>query len=201
MKKPSEDLQRAMSETAATMKPSEDKVDRLRIKAIEARDLDFEISSLEEKLEDLKHTRTVMLTEELPLMMDEVKFTSITLEATGNLPAVKLSLKPYYSANISVKWDDEKRAVAFKWLDDHAAGDLIKTTVEVAFSKEERHKALAVVKLLKAKGIDADVNEKVHPATLTAWVKESVEHGEMLPLDVIGATVGRVVKIEDPRKK
>jgi hypothetical protein len=183
----------------------EDKLDLLRSKAMEVRETDQFINNLEWKLEQQKEKRTKLLREELPALMDEMHVPSITIDAQGNLPAVKLTVKPFYSANVSAKWEPERRAQAYRWLEDHDAGDLIKTTIEISFPRELRSKALELVQMLKTlndTGIaSVSVDERIHAGTLTAWLKESVEAGgDLPPLDVIGGSVGRVVKIEDVKK-
>jgi hypothetical protein len=42
-----------------------------------------------------------------------------------------------------------------------------------------------------------DVRRDVHWKTLTAFVKEQVRQGSPLPLETLGATVGKVVKIKE----
>jgi len=200
MREPSEELLRAMTDAAAKDSVTEDRLHHLIMKATEVRDLEKEISDLERRMDDLKATRHALLTSTLPQMMDQIGVSTITVEASGNLPSCKFTVRPYYSANISAKWPQSRRSDAYAWLDGHGAGDLIKTTVEAAFPREERSKAIETARLLQDSGANVTVDERVHSGTLTSWLRETVETGgDLPPLDVIGGAVGRIVKIEEAK--
>jgi hypothetical protein len=197
MSNPSPELLRAMNSHNATA--PQDKLDALRSKAVEVREVEANIEAFENHLARMKEKRTKLLREELPQLMDEARVPSITLEAEGNYPSFKLSVKAFYSANVSMKWEEERRKQAYAWLEANGAGDLIKTTVEVAFPREERAEAVRIASMLmELDSAHVTIDERIHPATLTAWLKESVEAGDdMPPLDLIGGTVARVVKIDE----
>lgn len=198
-KVPSEELLRAMESSAANA-PDKDRLEELRARALDVRAVESHIADLEKQLEHLKHNRTSLLREILPEMMDAIKVGEITVAAEGNYPAMKFSVKPFYSANISAKWEPQRKDKAFAWLETHGAGDLIKTTIEVTIPREDRQKAKVILDMLKNFKVPVSANEKVHSATLTSWLKETVEAGGSLPpLDLIGAAVGRLVKIEEKK--
>jgi len=172
-----------------------DRLSRLRAKADEARDLELQISQAEERLREMKTRRNVVLREELVDAMQEAGMTEMTLAAAGNLPALRLKLGTEVRASIAQGWSFEKRREAFNYLDEHDAGDLILTQIAVEFPREERALVLRLREKLSREH-QVVLRETVHHQTLTAWLKERVEAGDAVPLDVIGGYVGRIVRID-----
>jgi len=174
-----------------------DKVERLRAKVNEARDIELIIEDLEDRLKTAKKDLQHLYHKELPDLMDEAGVTALTVAATGNGKPFMATLSPYYSANIAAAWDEGRRQVAFQYLTDHGAGDLIKTKVEIDMPREKREEALQLAESLSEDGLPVSLKEAVHTQTLTAWLREQVEQNHTMPdLEKIGGTVGRVVKIK-----
>lgn len=169
---------------------------RLRERVAEARDLSFEIDDLELQIAEKRKALTKLLHQTLPEVLDTAGVPSITLEATGNMPAMVATVKSFYNANIAAAWDDEKKARAFKVLEDHQAGALIKSTIDVALPANQYEDAKALHEKLCADGFDAQISKGVHRNTLTAWLKEQIESGRHIPLDEIGGFVGRIVTLK-----
>ncbi len=180
--------------------PSEDKLMVLRALVSETRDLEQHKADLEEQLKAVNEQLTGnegMYFNKLPALMTEIGLTVITLEADGNNPAVEAKAGPFYAANIAAGWPEEKRKTAFDWLDSNGHGDLIKTEVTVAFPRDERKAALKFAKVANQYGA-ASMKEAVPWNTLTSWLREQVEeYGNMPPLDIIGGTVSRSVKLKN----
>lgn len=179
---------------------SDDKLTELRNKVVEAKNIVLTISELEEKLAEANKKLQEMQQKILPDMFMEIGIEEISVPATGNFPAFKATCQPFYAAGISAKWDVAKRQEAFKYLTEHGAGDLIKTEVGLKFHREARSDAVALVQKLEQQGLEPDLKEAVHTATLTAWLREQVEQNNWTPdLEKIGGTVGRVVKIKEKK--
>lgn len=175
-----------------------DRLQHLRNKVVEAKELELQIDDLSTKLSELKHKLQEIHFKVLPDLFDEIGVDKIGIPATGNLPAFEAKCQPYYSANISANWDPDKRTDAFAYLTEVGAGDLIKTSVALDFARDEREKAVELADKLKEEGLRPNVKETVHSQTLTAWLKEQVEVNNTLPdLEKIGGQVGRIVKIKD----
>jgi hypothetical protein len=174
-----------------------DKLTALRERAEAARVLELEINDLEQKLKERKAELLMLCRNELPDLMNELGMDRIGLPANGNFPGVDAVLKPFYRANIPVGWPLDKRLLAFDWLEKHQAGDLIKTQVEIAFPREEYKVAKQLAKKLVKEGFKPKVDQRVSHMTLTAWLQEQVERGDIPPLDVIGGEIGRVVVLEN----
>jgi hypothetical protein len=155
-------------------------------------------AELEERLKTTNKELNELYFRTLPDVMDEAGVGSIALPADGNNPPVELKAQPYYAANIAAGWPPERRQAAFDWLDQHGHGDLIKTEVTVRFDRGDLAVAQQLIGDLKEDwNLDANVKQAVSHQTLTAWLREQVEeHQKLPPLDTIGATVGRVVKLK-----
>jgi len=176
-----------------------DRLEVLRDLVAETRDLEQRKSQLEEELKAINKSLTGeggMYFKRLPDLMGELGIATVSLDADGNVPAVEAKAGPYYAANIAVGWPPEKRKEAFNWLDQNGHGDLIKTEVTVQFRRDERDEAVKFLELARQYG-SAEVKEAVHHGTLTAWLKEQVEdHHYIPPLDILGGTVARSVKLK-----
>lgn len=178
--------------------PDEGSLEKVRTILRTARDLDREITDLEARTKEAKEQVLTLKSKTLPDLYDEVGIDKLGLPAEGNLPAYDCNMTPYYKAAILADWEEEKRAEAFKYLDDHNAGDLIKSTFTVLLPRGNRKKAIAVEKALTKLQVEFETNLSVPWNTLTAWLKELIEkHNTTPPLDVLGATVGRVVNLKE----
>lgn len=179
--------------------PSGDRLIELKTMAATVRDLQQEKANLEERLKETNKALDDYYYVKLPELMDAAGVPSITIEAEGNYPAFTATVRPYYKASISADWPPEQRKAAFDWLDANGHGSLIKTEVSVPFVREDRPKALALAAALRERGHTPVIEEAVHHATLTSWLKAQVEDNEPLPpLDLIGGKIGRECK---PKKK
>lgn len=196
MPQPSPELLRAVD--ADEPRAPADRLDALRDECRRLRDDDQEIEDLEARLRAAQARRLMRTRETVVDLMDQAGVTSLSIAAEGNAPAVVVSVKPFYSAGVPAKWPDEKKREAYDWLDANGAGDLIKTSVSAQFPREKREAALAAVAALRELGVEGvEVDQSVHGATLTKWLRESHQAGLPLPpLDVIGAFVGRVAEIK-----
>jgi len=194
--------------------PSPDKVDRLRDAARRARDLELEIKQMEDDLANSKRELLAMRHEELPDLMSQAGTTLWAIVAEGNLPAFVAKSAPYYKANIAAEWDAERRQRAFDWIaardpDTKGPGprggdnpDIIKTVITIELGRGERELAQKVEAGLRKQGIPFSTRLDVPWNTLTAFVRELVEARKVMPpLDLLGATVGRIVTIKPEKDK
>lgn len=181
-------------------KVSEDQLQKLREAVAKVRDLEIRKVNAEEALKEINVELNNQYFKELPDLLDQADVPEITIGASGNMPAYTATASPYYHGSISAEWEPEKQAKAFDWLTDNGHGDLIKTQVTVSFPREQRAAAVKFAAQLEKAGMNVDVGQGVHWKTLTAWLKEMVEkHQTVPPLETLGCTVGRVVKLK-PKK-
>lgn len=179
----------------------EDRLDKLKEAVAYARDYEYEKTDLEARLKEVNIKLNDIYFNSLPSLFDEVGVTEITIEADRNMPAYKATASPYYRANIAAGWPDEKREAAFNYLVENGHGGLISEELIVKANRDDPKAKAALSKLLAAAekaGLSATDRLNVNHATLTAWLKDMIENkGTVPPLDLIGATVGRVVKLKD----
>lgn len=183
----------------APSQPSEDRLTKVRDLVAQVRDTEEEKANLEGRLNDVHKLLNEFYYKDLPDVFEEAGVTSVSLPGEGNHPPIDAKLAPYYRANIAADWDELRRAEAFQWLEDNGHGDLIRFEVTVVFGKGEIDDANAAIDALKALGCRPTTRQSVPWSTLTAWLKEQVEkRGTVPPLETLGATIGRVVRIKRP---
>lgn len=189
-------LRAAQARPPAPVHP--DRLQSLRAQASQARALEQEKANLEERLKATNKALNELYFKTLPDAMDEAGVTSIALPAEGNNPPVELKAQPFYAANIAAGWPDERRNNAFAWLDANGAGDLIKTELTLRFPRGELPSAQKLAAWLRQEhGLEPEIKQAVPHTSLTAWLRETVEQNATLPpLETLGATVGRVVKLK-----
>lgn len=172
-----------------------DKLDRLRALCEEFRDLEAEISDLEDRLKAARSAREQMRTAAIPEQMDVCGVAGIDLLPRGNFPAERVEVRPEVRASIAAAWTDEKKRAAYDYLDGVGSGDLIKTTVTIYFPRERRADAVKLAAELKPLRVQVDVDEAVHWSTLSKWLRERVAKGLKTDFEAIGGYSGRTAKV------
>ena len=102
-----------------------------------------------------------------------------------------VEVKPYYAASILNKNKD----AAYSWLRDNGLGDIIKNNVTVSFGRNEDNKAAEYANLAKSQGYQPTQKLKVEPMTLKALVRERIEKGVEMPMDIFNVFVGNRTKL------
>ena len=102
-----------------------------------------------------------------------------------------VDVKPYYAASITVK----NREAAYKWLRENDLGDIIKNDVTVSFGRNEDNKAADYANLAQSQGYQPTQKLKVEPMTLKALVRERIEKGKDMPMDIFNVFVGNRTKL------
>ena len=184
-----------LSEMAADSVAPPDKLDKLRSDELDgvsrlaqkAADLEREIADVEQKLKDKKKALYKITDEQLPEALEEMNLQKFTL-TDGS----EISVKPIYAASIP----KDRRDEAFQWLRDHEFGDLVKNNVTVTFGRGEDDTAKDFIGLCGEQGFVPSQIEKVEPMTLKAWLRERVEEGDPIPLDLFGAFISQRATIK-----
>jgi len=148
--------------------------------------IDDRIKKVEEELATLKNQFKQVSQVDLPEALAETGLTEIKL-TDGS----KITVQQFYNASIPKDRMDE----AFKWLRDNNHEDLIKNTVSCDFGRGEDKQAKVLRETLNVAGISFTDKTGVHPQTLKAFVREQVESGQNLPLDLLGVYIGQKTKI------
>lgn len=200
MSKPASAVARAITAQGNNKQPSSSDNDRLakiQAKASEARDLEFEIAALSERMAELKGKLNELYAKTLPDMLEEAGLDHIGLPPKGNIPGYDYEIHPYYSASIAASWPEDKRTAAFDLLKRYKAEDLIKTEVTAKLPKGSLAQAKKLVAAARKLKIATDIKMSVHANTLSAWLREFYSKGKSIPqsdLEKIGGSVGRVVR-------
>ena len=150
------------------------------------RNLEDQLKVDEELLKDKKRDIEKISGEIIPTLLSEMGLSSLKL-ADGSA----VEVKPYYSANISIK----NREAAYNWLRENGLGDIIKNDVTVSFGRNEDNKAAEYANLAKSQGFQPTQKLKVEPMTLKALVRERIEKGVDMPMDIFNVFVGNRTKL------
>ena len=150
------------------------------------RNLEDQLKVDEELLKNKKRDIEKISGEIIPTLLSEMGLSSLKL-ADGSA----VEVKPYYAANISVK----NREAAYNWLRENGLGDIIKNDITVSFGRSEDNKAAEYANLAKGQGYQPTQKLKVEPMTLKALVRERIEKGVEMPMDIFNVFVGNRTKL------
>lgn len=192
--KPVNDVLAMAAADAAKEEPApEDKLEKIKFFGEKQRKLTKAIADAENHLSGLKENLRRVMEQDLPEAMDEVNMTKFVLD-----DGTTVTVKSFYSASIPEDRKDE----AFQWLKENDFDGLIKADVKVQFGKGEFEVAQSFLNFIRGfneKAIDPEYKEQVHWQTLRAFVKEQIEGGKPLPLDMFGVFVGRKAELKLPK--
>ena len=160
-----------------------DKVSRL---ANECARLQEDVERTEEENKNFKKALYKVTDELLPEALEELGIEKLTLKDGS-----EIVVKPIYAASIP----KAKKAEAYDWLREHGDGDIIKNNVTVTFGKGEDQDAQAFMLMCGDQGFTPQQAEKIEPMTLKAWLREKVEAGDPVPLDLFGAFISNRAKL------
>lgn len=136
------------------------------------------VETLEEQLKGAKRELRKLEEEHIPELMAEIGLEMVTME-NGQ----QLSVKEILYASISSKNKPE----AIRWLVDHGQGSLVREDVTVPFDKGQMELAEALVAHLRSSGYTPEVQENVNTTSVKSVIKELLEQGVDVPLDLFGA--------------
>ena len=163
---------------ASTGKTLSDLVRKLRA-------VEDNISDTEQHLKALKAEKQKLSVENIPALMDEMGVERLDVDG------VTVMRKMMVHASIPKDRKDE----ALGWLRSEGLDDIIKNDVTCSFGKGEDNIAGDVLGMLQERGYDASAKTYVHPMTLKAFVKERMESGKSIDLDMFGAFVANAAEI------
>lgn len=148
--------------------------------------LESEIGFLEQQLAELKERYNRLSSVDIPAKFAELGVEALTLE-TGE----KVTVKHGISASIPKQRLDE----AIAWLRANGGASIVKNKITTAFGRGSDEAAKQLCQELNDRGFDVEQSLSVHPQTLSAFVRELMENGEDVPLDLLGAYEYAVTKI------
>ena len=127
------------------------------------RDLEDQVKTDEQALKNKQREVERISGEIIPTLLSEMGLSSLKL-ADGSA----VDVKPYYSANISIK----NREAAYNWLRQNGLGDIIKNEVSVSFGRGEDNKAAEYANLAKGQGFQPTQKLKVEPMLSLIHISE-----------------------------
>ncbi len=130
-------------------------------------DAEQQVEALETQLKQKKEDARLLRELVIPAAMTELGLRSMEL-SDGQTLTIKDDL------SCSLPKDVLQRERAMTWLIDHQAGGLIKSEVTVAFDREKIDEATKLVEDLQSLGLVPEMETSVHPATLKAYIKETL---------------------------
>lgn len=169
-------------EAVSQQLPDNQALDEVAVLAAKQEALEDQIVEAEAVLSKLKAELNTVAGRDLPDAMVRCGLSELKLKS-----GAKLTVKPYYSAKIP----EDRVHTAHDWLEQHGHGGLIKHVISAELGKGEGELANKVVEALQEVGVRYVDKESVNPMTLKAFVREQVESGTPIPLDLFGATVGQ----------
>jgi len=165
-------------------------------------DLQTEIIQDEESLKIKKQDLTKLAEQSLPDLMQELNIKDFTLNngAKVKVDDIISASIPSTSAIAKASGDDRmemeiRQQHCFDWLRENNAGDLIKNNVEVQFGRTEDKECDVFAKELRDRKLFYKRAIGVHPAQLTAFIKEMLSEGKSIPHDLFKIYTGRRAKI------
>lgn len=178
------------AEQAAPAEPAT--LERISQLAETARRLEQEMERLTIELAEKQDRHSNIMRNIMPDMMLELGMKDFTL-TDGSKVAIKESI----NASIS----EANKPAAFAWLEEHSFDGIIKTKVSADFGKGEIDGARKAVEALEQAGFSAAMDRSVHAMTLKSFVKEQLEEGNAIPLDLFGVFEFKEAKITRPRAR
>ena len=149
--------------------------------------LQQEIETQEDALKQKKKNFEHLSGEVIPTMMAEMGLSHLKL-----MDGSSVDVKPNYSASITIA----NRDAAFQWLRDNNLGDIIKNEISVSFGRNEDLKAADYASLASERGYQPTQKLKVEPMTLKALVRERMENGKEMPVELFNVFVGNKTTIK-----
>lgn len=167
----------------------EDKLGVVAKLVMEMIDLEEEIKGIEDDLKERKKKCRDLNEQQIPEKLLEMGVTQLKM-ADGTT----ITMSVYYSAKIP----DVRKDEAFMFLKANGHDSIIKSKVDCSFGKgdEERSNEEQLVGFLSRQQIPFNQKRGIHHSTLKAFVKEQIEGGAELPLDLFGVYIGNQIKVK-----
>lgn len=140
--------------------------------------LERDLAKLEQEMKDKAKALRKIQEQDLPDAMLAAGCKGYTL-STGE----GITIKEDISASLS----EGKKGPAIAWLKEHGFGDIVSDDVAVSFGKGKEDEARETVDLLKAHGLIPVLKTNVNTATLKSLIRELLEKGEEVDLELLGA--------------
>ena len=132
----------------------------------------------------------ILRSEKIPELLARYDLSEIKLK-NGK----KISITQKYFCSLP-KNDLTKRDSSLAWVQKNNGSDIIKSTINISFSKEEFKAFKSTKDILFKNQIPFLEKEDIHPATLKAYLKESIEQGLEVPHNLFNLFIKNDTKIK-----
>jgi|TARA_R100000149_G_scaffold65427_1_gene39869 hypothetical protein len=159
-------------------------------------DVNANIQHAEDELKKLKAERNRLATDSIPNLLDDMEGTVGIEVKASNGDILSLSINTFVSASIP----PDRKQEAYDWLRENNLDSIIKNEVILGFGAREDKKAQKVLLDLENQGYHPESKTHIHAMTLKGFVRERVENGLPIDLDLFGAYVGQTAVIKRKTK-
>ena len=126
------------------------------------------------------------------------KMVELNVTEFKTADGVKVVLTP--SLHASIKKENMPEAAG--WLDDNGFGSIVKRSISVALGRDQAEKAEAIKEaLMREYRLSPKEDVKVEPSTLKKFVRERLEEGAEVPMELFGVYEYKVAKITEGKPK
>lgn len=161
--------------------------------ALEMKAIEKEIAEISTKLAERQGRHDKLSRSIIPDIMDRLGMAEFKL-TDGS----KVSVKPDIKCGLT----EERKPAAYQWLEETQNDGIIKTGIDLKFSRDQIEDAKRAVQMLQEAGFgDASLEKSIHPSTLKSFVKERIEAGDNIPLDTFGVFEFKQTKIVLPKTR
>ena len=150
------------------------------------RQIELDVEQAEQHLKYLKQQKHSVSSEVIPQLMDQMGVERVDVDG------LTCTKKQVVHASIP----QDRKQEAFEWLREQGCDDIIKNDVTVSFGRGKDNEAGHVIGALRELGYEPEQKTQVHPMTLKAFVRERVENGKPIDLDMFGAFISNVAQIK-----
>ena len=137
------------------------------------------LKAAQQKLRDISE-------HQIPELMDEIGVSEFTTKS-----GIKIAVKD----NLRVSPPAARREECWDWIEENGYGEIVKRNITVALGINEEERAEELVRVLRSEGYATAEERRVESSTLKKFVKERLEAGDSIPLDLFGTVEFRQTKI------
>lgn len=183
---------------AQQQKPGDDQLSSIARMVDEVRDLDNQIAMAETVLADLKAQRYALVTDKLPDAMAAAGTASFTTK-----DGLKVTVEDHISGSIGdQRTDPQVRQARINYIVECGGGGIVTADTILKFGRANRDAAFEAAKMFEGRDdCVVDIREDIHHSTLKAWARDRLKSGLPFEPERAGLWVGRIAKIEHPKKK
>lgn len=154
------------------------------------RDADKAVSILENQLKEAAARSKVLREQMIPDFMTNCGIKQVATD-DGNI-------KLREEVRASFPKDPERAEAAYAWLKEAGHDDLVKRQFVISFGKGEEKWADEFERKLRGeeRPLKVDRKKSIHHQTLCAFLREQLEEGTDVPLDLFGAFIQKFAEIK-----